>query len=180
MVRISGARGQAGADAARSGDDKSLGDLVALAAKDVSQLVRYEINLAKSELKADAKRAAMAGAFFGFAAFVACLVLVLLSFALAYGLSHAHVPGGHALYVNFLYAAVILVILAAIVAAIAALVLKRFTKMRHTRKTVTDDISMLRHAGGASPNGSRALGNGHRPALGGQGSQSSPGRPMNR
>ena len=55
---------------------------MAIAAKDVSQLIRYEIDLAKRELRADVKRAAMTGALFGFAAFIACLVLVLLSFAL--------------------------------------------------------------------------------------------------
>jgi hypothetical protein len=41
-----------------AGADQSLGDLVALAAKDVSQLIRYEIDLAKSELKVDAQRSA--------------------------------------------------------------------------------------------------------------------------
>ena len=42
------------------GGDQSLGDLVALAAKDVSQLIRYEIDLAKTELKADAQRVGIA------------------------------------------------------------------------------------------------------------------------
>ena len=45
-----------------AGDDQSLGDLVALAAKDVSQLIRYEIDLAKSELKGDVQRIGLAGA----------------------------------------------------------------------------------------------------------------------
>src|SRR5262249_61708206 len=111
MVRIAGVRTQARAEPASTGDDQSLGDLVALAAKDVSQLIRYEIDLAKTELRADIKRGAMAGALFGFAAFVACLVLVLLSFALALGLRAAGVPGGGGLYVGFGYAAVLLVLL---------------------------------------------------------------------
>jgi hypothetical protein len=45
-----------------AGDDQSLGDLVALAAKDVSQLIRYEIDLAKTELKDDVQRIGLAGA----------------------------------------------------------------------------------------------------------------------
>src|ERR1700760_2726469 len=55
-----------------AGSDQSLGDLVALATKDISLLIRGEISLAKIELKADVKRiavtAAMAGVivFFGF------------------------------------------------------------------------------------------------------------------
>ena len=69
-----------------AGADQSLGDLVALAAKDVSQLIRYEIDLATTELKGDARRVGMAAGAVGLAAFVACLVLVLLSFGLAYGL----------------------------------------------------------------------------------------------
>lgn len=161
MVRIAGVRSQVRAEPAPTGDQQSLGDLVALAAKDVSQLVRYEIDLAKSELRADIKRGAMAGALFGFAAFVACLVLVLLSFALALGLRAAHVPGGGGLYVCFVYAAVILVLLAGLLAGVAVLGMRRFTKMGQTRKTVTADIEMLRRrdnsaADGALPDGSRA------------------------
>src|ERR1700723_1318327 len=68
------------------GGDQSLGDLVALAAKDVSQLIRYEIDLAKTELRGDVKRVGLAGALAGVAAFVGCLVLVLLCDAFAFGL----------------------------------------------------------------------------------------------
>jgi len=161
MVRIAGVR--IGGDRAQSGngassqppaDQESLGELVATAAKDVSQLIRYEIDLAKSELRADLKRAAMAGALFGFAAFVACLVMVLLTFALAYGLRSAGTPGGGGLYVDFVYAAVICILVAGGLAGIAVLGLKKFTKMRQTRKTVTEDIGMLRAGIGQSPNGS--------------------------
>ncbi|HUN34456.1 MAG TPA: phage holin family protein [Trebonia sp.] len=153
-VRIPGGRTQPGNGAAPPTDDQeSLGELVATAAKDVSQLIRYEIDLAKSELRADLRRAAMAGALFGFAAFVACLVMVLLTFALAYGLHSAGTPGGGGLYVDFVYAAVICVLVAAGLAGIAVLGLKRFTKMRQTRKTVTEDIGMLR-AGIGQSNGS--------------------------
>ena len=67
-----------------AGDGQSLGDLVALAAKDVSQLIRYEIDLAKTELKGDVQRVGLAGA--GRGRLRGCLVLVLLSIALAFGL----------------------------------------------------------------------------------------------
>src|ERR1700685_2448200 len=69
-----------------SGDDPTLGHLVSLAVKDVSQLIRCELELAKIELKADARRLGIGGALLGVAAFVGCLVLMLLSFAFAYGL----------------------------------------------------------------------------------------------
>lgn len=163
MVRIAGVRSQVRAESAPAGDQQSLGDLVALAAKDVSQLIRYEIDLAKTELRADIKRGAMAGALFGFAAFVACLVLVLLSFALAFGLRAAGVPGGGGLYVCFVYAAVILVLLAGLLAGAAMLGMRRFSKMRETRKTVTQDIDMLRRRDSSAPGG--ALPDGSHPAL---------------
>lgn len=148
-VRITGARTPSGGAEPSAGGQESLGDLVALAARDVSQLVRYELDLAKSELRADVKRAAMAGALFGFAAFIGCLVLVLLTFALAYGLHAAGVPGGGGLYVCFVYAAVILILLAGALAGIAILGLKKFSGMRQTRKTVTEDLGMLRRRDGS-------------------------------
>ena len=51
------------------GADQSLGDLVALATKDASQLLRYEIDLAKTELKSDVKRVGIAAGLSVMAAF---------------------------------------------------------------------------------------------------------------
>lgn len=162
MVRISGARAQSGKAASSPDAQQSLGDLVALAAKDVSQLIRYEIDLARKELVADLKRAAITGALFGFAAFIGCLVLVLLTFALALGLHSAGVPGGGGLYVCFVYAAVILVLLAGVLAGVALLVMRRFSGMKQTRKTVTADLDMLRRrdaaAAGTGAGGARLSG----------------------
>ena len=66
--------------------DQSLGDLVALAAKDISQLIRGEISLAKIELRGDLTRVIVAAVLLFLAAFVACLMLVLLLFGFAFGL----------------------------------------------------------------------------------------------
>lgn len=66
--------------------EESLGALVANATDHISTLVRAEIELAKAELKFDAKRAGMAAGLFGAAAFMAHLCLILASFAIAYGL----------------------------------------------------------------------------------------------
>jgi hypothetical protein len=152
MVRSAGVRTQGdGSDPARAGDEQSLGELVALAAKDVSQLVRYEIDLAKSEFQADMKRAAVSGALFGFAAFVGCLVLVLLTFALTYALHAFRFWGTDGLQWAFLYAAIICVLVAALMVVVARFVLKKFTKMKNTRKTVGADLDMLRRRDGASP-----------------------------
>jgi uncharacterized membrane protein YqjE len=123
-----------------AGDDQSLGDLVALAAKDVSQLIRYEIDLAKSELRGDVQRIGLAGALTGMAAFVACLVLVLLSIALAFGL----VALGIYPWAAFLIVAGAYVLLAVIVLGIAYLKLRRVSGLSKTRKTVTEGLDMLR------------------------------------
>ncbi|MBO0806435.1 MAG: phage holin family protein [Nocardiopsaceae bacterium] len=127
-------------------DQKSLGDLVGLALKDVSQLVHHEIDLAKKELRLDLRRIAIIGSLVGFAVFVAFFMLLLLSFALAYGLYAAGIPGGGGLYVCFVYAAVIYLLLALATVGIAVLVVRRVTGMKLTKKTVTDDIGMLKRA----------------------------------
>ncbi len=123
--------------------DQSLGDLVALAAKDVSQLVRYEIDLAKTELKGDVRRVGMAAAGIGVAAFVGCLVLVLLCFAFAYGL----IALGIWPWAAFLITAGVCVLLAGTAVGIAVTRLRHLSGMRKTRETVTEGLGMLRHDG---------------------------------
>ena len=124
-----------------AGDGQSLGDLVALAAKDVSQLIRYEIDLAKNELKGDVQRVGLAAGLSGVAAFVACLVLVLLSIALAFGL----VALGIWDWAAFLIVAGAYVLLAVTVLGIAYLKLKRLSGLKKTRETVTEGLGILRH-----------------------------------
>jgi hypothetical protein len=126
-----------------AGGDQSLGDLVALAAKDVSQLIRYEVDLAKTELKGDAKRVGIAVAGFGLAAFVGCLVLVLLCFALAFGL----VALGIWEWAAFLIVAGACILLAGLGVGLALLKLRKLSGLRVTRKTVTEGLGMLRHDG---------------------------------
>ena len=133
-----------------AGGEQSLGDLVALAAKDVSQLIRYEIDLAKTELKGDAQRVGIAAGGAGMAAFVGCLVLVMLSFALAEGL----ITLGIWRWAAFLIVAGVWVLVAAVALGIAYLKLRRLSGLRQTRKTVTEGLGMLRGEA-VSPDGQR-------------------------
>ncbi|MGB6578749.1 MAG: phage holin family protein [Streptosporangiaceae bacterium] len=133
-----------------AGADQSLGDLVALAAKDVSQLIRYEIDLATTELKGDARRVGMAAGAIGLAAFVACLVLVLLSFALAYGL----IARGIWMWAAFLIVSGLYILLAGIALAIALIRVRRLSGLSKTRKTVTEGLGILR-LNGKQPDGER-------------------------
>ena len=122
-----------------AGDGQSLGDLVALAAKDVSQLIRYEIDLAKAELKGDVRRIGLAGALGGVAAFVACLVLVLLSIALAFGL----IALGIWAWAAFLIVSGAYVLFAVLVLGIAYLKLRRLSGLKKTRETVSEGLGIL-------------------------------------
>jgi hypothetical protein len=131
---------------------QSLGDLVAAAAKDMSSLIRYEIKLAKREFRLDAKRIGVAAAIGVVALFVLCLIVVLLCFAYAYGLVAAF---GIPIWAAFLYVVATCVVLILAGAAVAYLLIRRVTGMKLTRKTVMDDISMLRRSD-PSPNGSGA------------------------
>ena len=130
---------------------QSLGDLVAGAAKDMSQLVRYEISLAKSELKMDARRIGIAAALAVVGLFVECLLVVLLCFAFAYGLNAA----GIWLWAAFLIVAGTCLLLIGLAALIAYGRIRKVTGMKMTRKTVVDDLSMLRRSE-ASANGNAA------------------------
>lgn len=131
-----------------SAPDQSIGDLVSVAARDISQLVRYELDLAKLELKSDVKRAGVGAALLGIAVFAACLVLMLLCFAFAYGLNAIGAPGG--LWGAFLWVALTCVLLIGIAGLIALRLVRRLTGMRNTRRTLAEDATMLRHARSAS------------------------------
>ncbi len=130
---------------------QSLGDLFALAAKDMSQLVRYEITLAKSELRMDLRRVGVTAALAGFAAVVVALIAFVLCFAYAYGLEAAGAPGG--LWGAFLFVALTLLVLFLAACAVAYLVVRRVTGMRLTRKSMQANLELLRREE-ASPDGS--------------------------
>ena len=137
-----------------AGSDQSLGDLVAMAAKDVSQLVRYEIELAKTELRADLQRIGLAGGLGGLSFYFVSLMLLLLCFAYAYGL----IAAGIWAWAAFLIVAVTVLVLAALVAGIAYLKVRKLSGLRLTKQTVNEDLDMLRREGllpEASPDGQR-------------------------
>ena len=128
---------------------QSLGELVALAAKDMSSLLRYEISLAKSELKMDARRIGIASVLGVVGLFVACLVVVLLCFAYAFGL----VAAGIWTWAAFLIVAGTCVLLIGLAGLIAYGRIRKVSGMKMTRQTVMDDLGMLRKSE-PSPNGS--------------------------
>ncbi|HLH59644.1 MAG TPA: phage holin family protein [Streptosporangiaceae bacterium] len=127
-----------------AGGEQSLGDLVALALKDLSQLIRGEMQLAKIELRGDVRRIGMAAALLGMAAFVGCLMLVLLCFAFAYGLQTLGIWD----WASFLIVAGTCLLLIGIAALIAIVRVRGISGLRRTRTTVQESIATLRHSTG--------------------------------
>jgi uncharacterized membrane protein YqjE len=126
--------------------DRSFGDLVSEAIQDLTQLVKYETDLAKAELRADLQRLGLSGALLAIAAFTCFLVLVMLCFAMAAGLIAAGLPA----WAAFLIVAGTLVLLAAICAGIIYLKVRRMTLLRQTRESVQDSLALVHrdeHAG---------------------------------
>src|SRR4051812_5528784 len=121
-------------------EDKSLGELVALATGSVSKLIKSEIELAKLELKGDAKKAALGSTLFAVAGLIGGIVVILLSIAAAYGLITAGVWN----WLAFLIVAGFYVLLAVILITIGMWRMKRMSGASRTRRTMKDDLKMLR------------------------------------
>ena len=113
-------------------DDRSVGDLVSDAVSDLTRLVRYETDLAKSELLADVRRLGVSAALVATIVFTGFLVLVMLCFALAYGLQTLGVWD----WASFLIVTGVLVLLAAAFVGIMYLKVRRLTGLRKTRESV--------------------------------------------
>jgi uncharacterized membrane protein YqjE len=132
---------------------QSVGDLVSLMVRDVTRLVRCELDLAKLELRADARRLGLAAALLAIAAFAGCLVLVLLCFAFAYGLMALGVWA----WASFLIVAGLCIILAGLAVLVVTTKVRRISGLRKTRATVSEDLALLRRDENA---GSRRTGTG--------------------
>ena len=122
--------------------DQSIGDLVSVAARDISQLVRYELDLAKLELKADAKRLGIGVGLGVVAMFAVCLVLMLLCFAFAFGLNALHIW----LWAAFLIVAGTCVLIIGIAALVALRMVRKLGGMSKTRHSLAEGASLLRRS----------------------------------
>ena len=122
--------------------DRSLGELVASATSDISTLVRKELELAKVEIKQEAKNAGKGAGAFGAAAFAGLLGLLFLSLALAFGL--AKILGNHNGF-GFLVVGLLYVIIAAVAALIGKKSLKKVGPPEKTIETIKDDVAFAKN-----------------------------------
>jgi hypothetical protein len=100
----------------RTGDDvgqASIGELISDVSRDLSTLMRQELELAKAEVKTEATRAGKAAGMLGGAGFAGYLVVLFLSLALWAGLSNAMDPGWAAIIVAAVWAVIGAVLYAA-------------------------------------------------------------------
>jgi hypothetical protein len=65
-------------------DEPTIGKLVVDASRDVSDLIKHEIELAKSELKVSVRAGGISIGLFAAAGFIAVLAIIMLSVAIAY------------------------------------------------------------------------------------------------
>ncbi|WP_431279379.1 phage holin family protein [Leifsonia poae] len=106
----------------------SLGDLLGEVTRDLSTLIRQEVELAKAELRQSATRAAKGAGMFGGAGYAALMVLFFLSVALWWGLGYL---------VGNAWSAVIVAVIWAIVALILFLLgRKQLAEVRGLPQTV--------------------------------------------
>lgn len=111
--------------------DPTIGRLVSDASRDVSSLIRNEIQLAKSELQLSAKAGGVGIAMFAAAAFFAVMALIMLSVAFAYFLNW----NGEGLDLHWAFTVVFAVYL--LVAALLAYIgIRKVKKVRGPEKAI--------------------------------------------
>jgi hypothetical protein len=121
-------------------EDQSLGTLLGEVARDISELLRKELELAKVELRDEAAKASKAGAKIGAAGLMGYLALFLASFAAAWGLAEV-IPAGWA----FLVVAVVYAVVAAVLFINGRKQLREVSPTpRQTKETLKEDVSWVR------------------------------------
>jgi hypothetical protein len=123
--------------------EPTIGQLIANASRDLSSLVRSEIELAKSELKASAKAAGTGGGLFGAAAFLGLLAIILLSIAAAYGVSALGLHPALA----FLIVAFVYLLAAAVLVLIGKRLLGRAKPPQRAIETSKESVEVLKAIG---------------------------------
>jgi hypothetical protein len=123
--------------------EPTIGQLIANASRDLSSLVRSEIELAKSELKASAKAAGTGGGLFGSAAFLGLLAIILLSIAAAYGVSALGLHPALA----FLIVAFVYLLVAGVLVLVGKRLLGRAKPPKRAIETSKESVEALKAIG---------------------------------
>ena len=121
--------------------EATIGELVATASRDVSLLIRQEVELAKTEVKAAVTSAGIGAAFFGAAGFLGFFAFFAITIAAAEGL--------HATGIGVAYSYLIVTGAYLVVAGLLALFgvgrLKKVGPPKRAIQTVKDDVAWIKH-----------------------------------
>ena len=128
-----------------NGQERPLGRLLAEATRDLSGLVRDEIDLAKAELRDDVKAGVKGGGMLGAAGFLGVVAFILLSIALAYAL----VALGLHPALAFLIIGVLYLLIAGVLALIGKRNLSRVKPPERTIETSKETVQVLKGGSGA-------------------------------
>jgi hypothetical protein len=121
--------------------EPSLGELVSTATRDLSALIRTELQLAKVEIKRDVQAAGKGAGLFGGAGFSGLMALIFLSIAAAYGISWLGIGLGWGFFVvGLLY-----LIVAAVLALTGKKKISQVGPPEKTIETVKDDIEWAKN-----------------------------------
>ena len=118
----------------RKAADTSLGDLLGEVSRDVSVLMRQEVALAKAEVRQSATRAGKGAGLFGGAGYAGHLTVLFLSLAAWWGLGHV---------IDIAWAAVIVAIVWAIVAAVLFVLGRRELKAVRGAPETVDSLKQI-------------------------------------
>ena len=114
--------------------DTSLGDLLGEVTRDVSTLMRQEVELAKAEVRQSATRAGKGAGLFGGAGYAGHLTVLFLSLAAWWGLGHV---------VDIAWAAVIVAVVWGIVAAVLFVLGRREMKTIQGAPRTVDSLKKI-------------------------------------
>jgi hypothetical protein len=129
------------ASGANGSSEKSLGELVATATKDLSLLVSQEVALAKAELKKEVAHAGKGAGMLGGAGFLGLFALIFLSISLAYAISWFGIGLGWGFFiVGMLY-----LVGAAVLALLGKKQISKVGPPEKTIATVKDDVAWAKH-----------------------------------
>lgn len=120
--------------------ERTIGQLVADATHDVSDILRHEVALAKVELKDEISKAGVGAGLLAGAAFLGAVAFVLLCIAVALGLVAAGLPG----WAAFLIVTGVLLLLAAVLGLVGKKRLGGIQKPERTISTAKGSVAALK------------------------------------
>jgi hypothetical protein len=127
-------------------DERSVGQLVADVSRDLSDIVRHEIALAKAELRTDVRNGAVGGGLFAAAGYFAFLAVIILVIAGGYGLTETGLPA----WAAFLIVGGTLLLLAGLFVLVGVNRVKKVGPPERAIKSVKDTLAAVRPGGNGS------------------------------